>query len=232
MRSMVTKIRIVCATRVSRQDFYESTALGRSLYMYQKFLPFDLDLYESNARGLPEVFNESIDRTRDQPTPLMFVHDDVYLNDFFWYDNALRGLARFNLIGVAGNLRRVSGQISWAFVNDQMVWDSREHLSGVVGHGHGFPASELSFYGPTGRPCKLLDGILLVVNSQTLHSHDIRFDTRFDFHFYDMDLCRQFEIKGLSMGTWPISVIHESTGAIRSPAWQLARSRYQEKYRD
>lgn len=229
---MTIKIQIVCATRVSRSEFYESTALGRSLRMYQHFLPFDLDLYESNARGLPEVFNESIERARNQPAPLMFVHDDVHLSDFFWYDNICQGLSRFDLIGVAGNRRRVPGQISWAFVNDQMEWDSREHLSGVIGHGHGFPSSKLSFYGPTGQPCKLLDGVLLIAHSQTLHSHNVRFDTRFDFHFYDMDLCRQFEMKGLSMGTWPIGVIHESEGAIRSPAWQLGRSRYQEKYKD
>ena len=225
-------IRIVCATRVSRQEFFVSTALGQSLQVYQNFLPLELDLYESNTRGLSEVFNQSIDRTHDQPVPMMFVHDDVYLNDFYWYDYVLQGLAKFHLIGVAGNRRRVPGQVSWAFVNDQGVWDSSEHLSGVVAHGHGFPSSRLSVYGPSGQPCKLLDGMLLAANSQTFHTHGIRFDIRFDFHFYDMDLCRQFEMKGLSMGTWSISVIHQSEGAIWTPAWQRARALYQDKYRD
>jgi len=225
-------IRIVCATRVSRQEFFVSTALGQSLQVYQNFLPLELDLYESNTRGLSEVFNQSIDRTRDQPVPMMFVHDDVYLNDFYWYDYVLQGLAKFHLIGVAGNRRRVPGQISWAFVNDQRVWDSSEHLSGVVAHGHGFPSSRLSVYGSSGQPCKLLDGMLLAANSETFHTHGIRFDTRFDFHFYDMDLCRQFEMKGLSMGTWSISVIHQSEGAIWTPAWHRARALYQDKYRD
>ena len=52
----------------------------------------------------------------------------------------------------------------------------------------------------------------------------------FDFHFYDLDICRQFESKQLKMGTWPISVIHESGGAFGTPAWQDSYKKYLEKW--
>ena len=50
----------------------------------------------------------------------------------------------------------------------------------------------------------------------------LRFDEQFDFHFYDLDFCRQAELKGMTMGTWPISVVHESGGAYGKPAWREA----------
>lgn len=226
------KIRVVCATRVSRERFFEQTALGQSLKVYEGLLPFELDLYESNAQGLPVVYNQSIENSRGRSEVLMFVHDDVYLSDFYWHEKVLQGLARFDLIGVAGNRRRLPGQASWAFANDQFVWDAPEHLSGVVGHGRGFPCDNVMFYGPSGQPCKLLDGLLLAVNGETLHTQNIRFDSRFKFHFYDMDLCRQFQMKGLSMGTWPIAVIHQSLGPMGLPAWQSGWDLYRAKYPD
>ncbi len=232
MSDLDKRIRVVCATRVSRERFDKDTALGQSLNLYRNSVPFELDLYESNSQGLPFVYNQSIENARAKPAILMFVHDDVYLSDFFWHEKVLQGLERFQLIGVAGNRRRLPRQPSWAFANDQFAWDAKEQLSGVVAHGRGFPSANILFYGASGQPCKLLDGLLLAVDSATLHAHDIRFDSRFDFHFYDMDLCRQFEAKGLTMGTWPIGVIHQSVGPIGSSTWEKAWERYCAKYLD
>ncbi len=84
-------------------------------------------------------------------------------------------------------------------------------------------------------PCKevkLLDGVLLIARSSTLLDHDLRFDPTFSFHFYDLDFCRQAELKGVKMGTWSISVIHESHGNFQSEAWRQAYSRYLAKYGD
>jgi hypothetical protein len=45
-----------------------------------------------------------------------------------------------------------------------------------------------------------------------------------------MDFCRQAELKGLRMGTWPISVVHESAGAFNTPPWRTAYDCYLRKY--
>ena len=65
---------------------------------------------------------------------------------------------------------------------------------------------------------------------EALFRRGARFDEQFSFHFYDMDFCRQCEQKGLRMGTWPISVIHQSGGSFGSLAWQAARVRYLQKW--
>jgi GT2 family glycosyltransferase len=106
-----------------------------------------------------------------------------------------------------------------------------QNLSGVLGHGEGFPnLKELSIYGEPCQECKLLDGVLLAVRSQTLIEHDLWFDPRFKFDFYDLDFCRQAEERGLTMGTWALSIIHASAGQLGSPSWRAAYDDYLEKY--
>src|SRR6202040_2197915 len=103
-------------------------------------------------------------------------------------------------VGLAGNRRRARGQASWMYLDDSFQRDQDENLSGVLGHGEGFPnLRQLSIYGEPRSECKLLDGVLLAVRSETLLEHGLRFDPRFTFHFYDLDFCRQAEQMGLRM---------------------------------
>jgi len=44
------------------------------------------------------------------PAILVFVHDDVHLLDFYWPTRLFNGLAKFDIIGLAGNRRRVERQ--------------------------------------------------------------------------------------------------------------------------
>jgi GT2 family glycosyltransferase len=160
----------------------------------------------------------------------VFVHDDVSIVDYFWMDRLRDALARFDVVGLAGNRRRSPLQPAWAFATPDFKWDTPEYLSGSVGHGKGFPCDEVSYFGPSGVECKLLDGLMLVADSTRLVEAGVRFDEQFDFHFYDMDFCRQAELKGLRMGTWPISVVHESAGAFNTPPWRAGYERYLRKY--
>ena len=225
-----THIRLVCATRESKDSFLLNTALGKSLALYSS-LPISIRLFEKNTIGLPQIYNQAINESKASPAILVFIHDDVYLPDFYWTSRIANGLQQFKIIGLAGNKRRVPGQPSWAFVDETFTWDSPEHLSGIVGQGDGFPSCTLSIFGAPIAEVKLLDGVLLAVHSQTLLDNQIYFDERFDFHFYDLDFCRQAEAKGLTMGTYPISVIHESGGALGIPAWRDAYAKYMDKWK-
>jgi hypothetical protein len=71
---------------------------------------------------------------------------------------------------------------------------------------------------------------LLAARSETLLAKGVEFDERFDFHFYDMDFCRTAERQALRMGTWSLSVIHESGGTYGTPAWRGAYQRYLDKW--
>jgi GT2 family glycosyltransferase len=225
------KVKVVVATRASEKDFYEKTATGRSLRLC-KFPFLSVRLFPENTQGLSTVYNVAIQESVDDPCALIFIHDDVHVLDYFWVDRILGGLSHFNILGLAGNKRRSSGQSGWAFVDDKFTWDKREYLSGVVGHGKGFPPSNLSFYGPPGQQVKLLDGLMLCVHSKTLVDNDIRFDETFKFHFYDIDFCRQAEQKNVTCGTWAISVIHESKGGFNTESWRKSYEAYMAKWGD
>jgi hypothetical protein len=224
-----SKLRLVCATRCARRDFFARTALGRSLAVFP--LPIvELVLFDNNTTGLPILYNKAIRDCASDPAVLVFLHDDIYLCDFFWPLHVFTGLQAFDIIGLAGNRRRLPGQPAWAFIDTNMTWDSFENLSGVVAHGKGFPPVDLNIYGAPGQPVKLLDGLLLAVRSQALLAHALEFDERFDFHFYDLDFCRQAEVKNLRMGTWTISAVHESGGNFSSTAWRDGYARYLDKW--
>jgi GT2 family glycosyltransferase len=223
------KIRFVVATRKNREDFFKNTATGKSLNLYR--FPFvQLDLYESNSAGLSTVYNRSIEKAKSDPAILVFAHDDIHITDFFWVDQLINSLNHFDIVGVAGNKRRVLNQTSWAFIDSNFTWDKPENLSGVVGHGYGFPPPNLSIFGPPCQEVKLLDGVFLACHSEFLKAKDLNFDEKFDFHFYDLDFCRQAEQKSARMGTWCISIVHESGGNFNSPQWQIAKEKYLSKW--
>jgi hypothetical protein len=225
----VEKVKFVVATRVSAAEFYEKTATGRSLKAYN--FPFlEVRLFPDNRTGLPQLYNSVISQSATDPALLIFAHDDLHIIDFYWIDQLLNALTKFQIVGLAGNKRRVPRQPSWAFIDEKFTWDAPEHLSGVVGHGPGFPPRSLDVFGAPGQKVKLLDGLLLATHSKTLTESGLAFDARFDFHFYDMDFCRQAEAKNITCGTWPLSVVHESGGGYNSESWRKAYDAYLAKW--
>lgn len=226
-------IRLVCATRETKDSFFEKTSLGRmlSVFRFQGPIQIETRFFFQNSSGLSAVYNTAIREAESDPAILVFVHDDVCLCDFYWPDRIYDSLKSFDLVGLAGNKRRVPGQPSWAFIDGRFTWDALENLSGVVGHGRGYPCA-MSVYGPPAQEVKLLDGLMLFCRSDLLHEKGLMFDERFTFHFYDLDLCRQAERKGIKMGTWSISAAHESSGSFGGDAWLQGYKTYLDKWID
>jgi hypothetical protein len=224
-----TKFRLVCATRQTHRDFSVNTALGRSTALFP--YPFvELRLFPSNSTGLPALYNIALREAAADPAILVFVHDDVYLFDFFWPNHIYEGLRAFDIVGLAGNKRRIPAQPAWRFRDENLTPDDRENLSGMVAHGVQWPPQYVSYYGPPYQQVKLLDGLLLACASETLVSRGITFDERFDFHFYDLDFCRQAELKNLRLGTCSVSVMHASDGQFGTPAWRAGYAAYLKKW--
>jgi len=223
------KIKLIVATRVSVEDFFVNTATGKSLaFNSPSFV--DLRLYPNNKRGLSSIYNEAILECKDDPAILVFAHDDLCILDFFWFFRIVEGLENFDVLGVAGNKRRVPRQPSWIFLDVNCKADHSENLSGVVAHGKTFPPDNLSVYGSPRQRVILLDGLFLASHSKTLLENELFFDERFNFHFYDLDFCRQAEMKRLSCGTIDLSLIHESGGVFGSKEWRASYQTYLEKW--
>lgn len=224
-------IRIISATRLSRKAFIEESPLGASLGR----LSFDKRLTArvafENTTGLPEIYNAALEAP-DAAEILVFMHDDIWIEDFFFVDRIIRALQSFDVMGIAGNRRRVPKQPSWAFAGHaggKLVWDARENLSGAVAHGTA-PFGPITYFGPTPASCELLDGVLLAVRRDALRSSGVRFDTRFDFHFYDLDFCRTARASGLALGCEALAITHRSTGDFGSAKWRQNYATYLEKW--
>ncbi|UCG98389.1 MAG: hypothetical protein JSW31_04595 [Burkholderiales bacterium] len=223
-------IEVISASRLTMDDFWSKSALGLSL----RRLAFDskrlaVHLAFQNSAGLPTVYNSRIS-TANQSEVLLFVHDDVWIDDYFVVDRVLAGLQSFDIIGVAGSRRRVPGQRAWHYIGPGQPQE-REHLSGAVGHGKN-PFGRVSSFGPAPAECELLDGVFLAVKLRTLLDRAVRFDPMFDFHFYDLDFCRSARQAGLRLGTWPICLTHQSGGNFASEAWTAACGKYVQKWGD
>lgn len=224
---------VTSATRLPAPRFWQESALGQSLHRLgsvQAAHPLKISVAFENTAGLPTVYNRVIDAA-PVGALLVFVHDDVWIEDYFFAQRVAEGLQVYDAIGVAGNRRRLPGQPAWAFVNSQFTWDERTHLSGSVGHGQA-PFGPVSHFGPSPADCELLDGVLLAARADALKQSSVRFDERFAFHFYDMDFCRSARQQGLSMGTWPLAITHQSGGAFGTESWKDASTTYFEKWKN
>ena len=225
-------IRIVCATRATRDSFLSQTATGKSIRSFINSSKVEVRLFAENKTGLSEVYNIAIRESQSNPAILVFMHDDIWISDYFWAERIRSNIMKFDVIGLAGNKRRLPFQPSWYFINDKFEPDQSCNLSGVIGHGHSYTSFSVQCYGPPSQQCLLLDGLFLAAKSETLISNNIFFDENFTFHFYDLDFCRTLENAKLTMGTFSLAVIHQSGGAFNSPAWQKAFDLYLNKWSD
>jgi Glycosyltransferase like family len=229
-------VEVISATRHDEQAFWARSALGQSL----RRLRFDERITHSiafeNKAGLSEIYNRQI-RASKADNILLFVHDDVWINDFFLAERLLKGLETFDVIGVAGNKRRVPRQPAWIFggfdANGQFAFDDPRNFSGAVAHGDA-TSGEVSNYGEVPAACELLDGVLLAARRTTLLNARVLFDPDFRFHFYDMDFCRTARRQKLRLGTWKIAITHQSEGdgpgGNGSVEWRTAYATYLSKW--
>jgi hypothetical protein len=250
------KLRLVCATRLSRERFWEESLLGRSLTSFpDKYLP-ELAIQFDNedaptcddpscaprrAEGLSSFYNRVIASTNED-TNLLFIHDDVFLHDVFLKARLQEAFRRFDVVGLAGSRGGNLEMPSWglAFHPDTLEFIGWQgcpiHLSGAVGHLQGDGAAQIppdplmSVYGPSPDFCTLLDGLFIAVRTRKLKETGVRFDKRFRFHLYDIDFCRQATEAGILMGTWPILVTHGSGGNFASEAFRAEARAYLEKW--
>jgi GT2 family glycosyltransferase len=221
-------VQIVSATRSTPSDFQSATALGRSLERLAHDGRMKVLIATSNSRGLPLVYNEMLDRASDDSV-VVFMHDDIWIDDYYLIQRVLEGLEQFDVIGIAGNRRRVAHQPAWHYINMEFQWDAPENLSGLISHGPQ-PGGKVQYYGAAPAACELLDGAFLAAKKNTLVKHNVRFDPRFDFHFYDMDFCRTARQSGLRLGTWPICMTHQGAGIFGTPEWRRSHQTYLTKW--
>lgn len=228
---------VVCATRETPARFITHTATGQSVArMKAAGVPIQVSLACQNKAGLPHVYNRVI-TSANADKIVLFVHDDVWIDDVWLIQRLHEGLLRYDVLGVAGNRRRDPNQPSWAFPGHVGQWDDKSNLMGCVAHEIKQAKTEkktdkVSVYGVSRGPARLLDGVLLAARVRVLLQSGTRFDERFRFHFYDLDFCRTAEARGLRLGVWPMAISHLSAGNFKTPDWYAAYGSYVGKWQD
>lgn len=222
-------IRIVAATRWDQEGFQTQAMLARTMAKFANRGDMFFMLHQClPPGGLPDAYNASL-QSADPADIIVFTHDDVWIDDIFLPERLTEGLGIFDVIGIAGNRRRVPRQPAWAFPDVNFQWDARENLSGGVTHLIQ-QREKFDFFGPTPASVVMLDGVFLAARVQTLRAAEVAFDPQFKFNFYDLDFCRSCERAGLRMGTWPIAITHGSGGRFGTPEWQAAYQTYLAKW--
>ena len=109
-------IEFISATRLTKDEFWEKSALGRSLLRIDpvEHERFVARVAYENRRGLPDLFNERIEAAAAENI-LVFLHDDLWIDDLFICDHLEEALHEFQVIGVSGNVRRTPMQPAWSF---------------------------------------------------------------------------------------------------------------------
>lgn len=212
-------IEIIIATQLSEHDFWDTSATALSLRRLEYDDRWVPRVAFANKQGLPDIYNARI-WAGVSDSIVVFIHDDVWIDDHFFVDRIIEGLKVYDVIGVAGNRRRLPFQAAWPIIDNNFTLDDNTNLSGIVAHGQ-HPSGIIRFFGAVPAECELLDGVFLAAKKQVLVANNLLFDSQFDFHFYDLDFCRSARQRGLRLGTWPICLTHQSEGGnFGSEHWQ------------
>jgi GT2 family glycosyltransferase len=227
MKNSIT-IHLICATRCSPEEFWTNTPLGISISRMKFDKRLNFLIHFNNNIGLPTLYNKSI-HSANNNSFLVFIHDDVWVDDYFLVDRVIDGLNMFDIIGVAGSSVRRDFQPAWIFPDGSFTPDLEDNLSGAVAHGEG-PFGQVNFFGTSPKNVLLLDGVFLALKKETALLSQVFFDEQFDFNFYDLDFCRTATNKGLKLGTWPIALTHQSSGVFGNQSWKDAYQMYLRKW--
>ena len=169
------------------------------------------DCITGNTRGLSEVYNERINHyvhavDSDDDDILLFVHDDLVIEDHYISKKLEKALTMFDVVGVAGTRSYQLGHPN--------VWHKcpKEHMVGIVNHDIDGKYYS-TYFGPSPSPALIIDGIFIAVRVKTFRDNPtLRFHNDLTFHFYDLYFSLKAYSLKLKVGVYPISVCHHSAG--------------------
>jgi hypothetical protein len=222
-------IKIVSATSKKQEnetllykniDFYE-TQESENYIRYQ--------MYCNNIESLAKVYNKEL-TLNNKDKIVLFVHDDVVIEDLFLVDKLNEAIQQFDIIGLAG----IKAPIA---LKSPALWHLMgppTQYSGAVAHFEkNGPRRFMTSFGPTPERVVLLDGVFLAINIERILEKGLKFDESnpAKFHFYDLNFCLDANKLGLKLGTWPIWVTHKSHGLEQtSKDWLVGQDYLLKKY--
>lgn len=213
---------------VGDTKLYKSLEKLRSIKFYHNYALYDLEYHQimNNSTGLSELYNKFLtDEYKNHI--IIYVHDDVYIEDLFLFEKLYEGHKEFDVIGVAGSTNTtIKSPAYWHLMTD------RQNLRGFCAHQLNYSNQDISnmtVFGNSKLPVDLIDGVFMSVNVEKVLESNVKFDEDFDFHFYDLAFSKRVTNAGLRLGVWPIFITHFSAGG-GNQRWKDLEPLFIQKY--
>ena len=202
--------RFICASRRSKKDFWEHSALGKSLAGIGDKEHCEFSIAYDFTGNISSYYNDFLD-IENEAAVFIFIMDHIGLTDRLWREKLDSALAQFNIVGIRGNTELAEGQATWWFDTSapgSNTLSGRATLETIEG-------SMESQLGPSPMACKVLEPSFIAVIARDIFSAEINFDPNMGQSFFALDFCKSATKAGLSIGTWPIDI--SDSCALTSP---------------
>jgi len=172
----------------------------------------DVVYEQNNTEGLSKRYNDFIRTSKNLYEYIVFVHDDVFVDDFNVCQKLIHAHRDFDIVGLAGGINPI--------IQKPALWHimcggvGSGNLRGAVAHPAGPEAVAMTSFGSTPARVAILDGLFLSVKVASIRSKKWQFNENYKFHHYDIASCIDANQKKLKLGVAPIWVVHNSPGLL------------------
>lgn len=214
----------VIATQYNQSDFWTKAKIGP--FLEKGGFTNSVEIIYENKEALTKVYNSFITE-KNKDKKIIFVHDDVFIEDMFLTEKLDIAFEKLSIVGLAGSKKcNLSSQApAWHLMSDRS-----DHV-GEVGHCHDKKVWT-TIFGPTDARALVLDGLFIAVDVNKLLETKTFFDERFSFHHYDISFCLNANNNKLKMGVAPIRVVHFGLGdSMNTPEWHESAKKFKEYYK-
>jgi GT2 family glycosyltransferase len=223
---MNTPLLIVTCTQSKTEEEFQQQPIYKSLKkQYESNSPrIDFQVFKDNKRGLSECYNEVLRNPSNKNKIVLFVHDDIELEDIFLYEKLAN--SPYSITGLAGakSFHKQSNKLAWH------LSAPKEHYVGEVAHIKD-GAAWTTCFGPTNSRALTIDGLFIACKVNDLLEKGVEFDENFNFHFYDIAFCLRANEKKVTCGVLPIRVIHHGLGdSMLTPDWEETNLKFKQHY--
>jgi hypothetical protein len=222
----MNKLLIVTCTQAKTDQEFEQKPIFHSLKKhYESSSNIEFHIFKNNQRGLPQCYNEILKDPKNLDKMVLFVHDDVVLEDLFLYEKLMS--SPYSITGLAGTkgFNKKADKMAW-----HLSSTAKEDFVGEVAH---IKDNQIwtTCFGKTQSRTLIIDGLFMACKVKELVEKELYFNELFSFHHYDMSFCLNANEKKVTSGVLPIRVIHYGLGdSMLTPEWEESNKKFKEIY--
>jgi hypothetical protein len=223
MHKSLNNYHFVVATTKNQESFEKDCPI--SLFLDKTHNKNNSTILYENKIGLPKIYNSFLTQ-ENKDKKIIFVHDDVLIEDLFFHEKLDIAFEKYDVVGLAGCKKcNIQKPPAWHLMCDH------SDFVGEVAHSKD-KKYWTTVFGPTDSRALIIDGLFIAVSVEKLLQSNTRFDENFNFHHYDISFCLNANKNKLKLGVYPIKVTHFGLGdSMNSDEWRKSSELFQKIYK-